>query len=135
MGRGTLIVLDTHALVFDALAPSRLSARARKAIESAFADRELACSDISLWEIAMLIARKRLDPAMDAGQFLDDLISARHVRVLPITSAIAVLSQSDMFSHGDPADRLIAATARLHQAPLVTSDALLRKLKEVTTIW
>lgn len=130
-----MIVLDTHALVYDALAPRRLSARARKAIESGYADGALACSDISLWEIAMLISRKRLDPAMDARQFLDDMIAARQVRVLPISPAIAVLSQSDMFAHGDPADRLIAATARLHLAPLVTSDTQLRKLKEVATIW
>jgi PIN domain nuclease of toxin-antitoxin system len=72
---------------------------------------------------------------IDARQFLDDMIAARHVRVLPITAEIAVLSQSDIFSHGDPADRLIAATARLHRAALITSDAKLRKLKEVTTIW
>ena len=72
---------------------------------------------------------------MDARQFLDDMIVARHVRVLPITAEIAVLSQSNMFSHGDPVDRLIAATARLHRAPLITSDAKLRKLKEVATIW
>ncbi len=130
-----MIVLDTNALVYDALAPSRLSVRARKAIESAFEDGELACCDISLWEIAMLISRKRLDPVMDARQFLDDLISSRRLRVLPITPEIAVLSQSDMFSHGDPADRLIAATARLYQSPLVTSDTQLRKLKEVATIW
>jgi len=130
-----LIVLDTHALIYDALTPARLSARARKAIALAFTDRELACSDISLWEIAMLIAHKRLNPVIDARQFLDDMIAARHVRVLPITAEIAVLSQSDVFSHGDPADRLIAATARLHRAPLITSDAKLRKLKEVTTIW
>jgi PIN domain nuclease of toxin-antitoxin system len=130
-----LIVLDTHALIYDALTPARLSARARKAIALAFTDRELACSDISLWEIAMLIARKRLNPVIDARQFLDDMIAARHVRVLPITAEIAVLSQSDIFSHGDPADRLIAATARLYRAPLITSDAKLRKLKEVTTIW
>ena len=130
-----MIVLDTHALIYDALTPARLSARARKAINLAFVDRELACSDISLWEIAMLIAHKRLNPVIDARQFLDDMIAARHVRVLPITVEIAVLSQSDIFSHGDPADRLIAATARLHRAPLITSDAKLRKLKEVTTIW
>jgi len=135
MGRRALIVLDTHALIYDALTPARLSARARKAIALAFTQREIACSDISLWEIAMLIARKRLDPVIDARQFLDDMIAARHVRVLPITAEIAVLSQSDMFSHGDPADRLIAATAQLHRAPLITSDAKLRKLKEVTTIW
>ena len=130
-----MIVLDTQALIYDALTPARLSARARKAIALAFTDRELACSDISLWEIATLIARKRLDPVIDARQFLDDIIAARHVRVLPITAEIAVLSRSDMFSHGDPADRLIAATALLHRAPLITSDARLRKLKEVATIW
>ena len=130
-----MIVLDTHALIYDALTPARLSARARKAIALAFTERELACSDISLWEIALLIAHKRLNPVMDARQFLDDLIAARYVRVLPITAEIAVLSQSDLFSHGDPADRLIAATARLHRAPLITSDARLLKLKEVATIW
>jgi PIN domain nuclease of toxin-antitoxin system len=130
-----LIVLDTHALIYDALTPARLSARARKAVELAFTKRELACSDISLWEIAMLIARKRLIPVIDARQLLDDIIAARHVRVLPITSEIAVLSRSDMSSHGDQADRLIAATALLHRAPLIASDARLRKLKEGATIW
>jgi len=83
----------------------------------------------------MLIARKRLDPGMDARQFLDDMLAARQIRVLPITTEVAVLAQSDIFSHGDPADRLIAATARLHNAPLVTSDTALRGLKEITTIW
>lgn len=130
-----MIVLDTHALIYDALTPARLSPRARKAIDSAFGDRELACCDISLWEIAMLISRKRLDPVMDARQFIDDMIAARHVRVLPITAEIAVVSQSDAFSHADPADRLIAATALLNRAPLVTSDPKLRKMKEIETIW
>ena len=130
-----MILLDTQVLLYDALEPRRLSRRARAALEDGLEADGLACSDISLWEIAMLIARKRLDPVMDARQFLDDIIAARHVRVLPITAEIAVLSQSNVFSHGDPADRLIAATARLHRAPLITSDAKLRKLKEVTTIW
>ena len=130
-----MIVLDTHVLIYDALAPGKLSARARKAIDSAFADRELACSDISLWEIAMLASRKRLDLSVDVRQFLEDLISAREIRVMPITAEITVLSQADMFSHGDPADRLIAGTALHHQAKLVTSDAQLRKLREVATVW
>lgn len=135
MGRGALIVLDTHVLIYDALTPGKLSSRARKAIESASAENQVACSDISLWEIAMLISRKRLDAAMDARQFLDDMVAARAVRVLPISAEIAVLSQSDLFLHGDPADRLIAATALLYRAPLVTSDAQLRKVKEISSIW
>ena len=130
-----LIVLDTHVLVYDALTPSRLSARARKTIDAGFARGDLACSDISLWEIAMLVARKRIDPAMDVGQFLNDIISARGIQVLAITPEIAVLSQSETFAHGDPADRLIAASAQFHTAPLITSDQKLRALTEVKTIW
>ena len=130
-----MVVLDTHVLIYDALTPSRLSARARKAIDAGFARRDLACSDISLWEIAMLIARKRVDPAMDANLFLNDVVCARNVHVLSITPEIAVLSQSEIFAHGDPADRLIAASARFHNAPLVTSDEKLRALAGLKTIW
>lgn len=130
-----MIVLDTNALVFDVLTPARLAARARKAIDLAFTNRELACCDISLWEISMLVARGRLDPGMEARQFLDDLLAARRITVLPITPDIAVLSQSTEFSHGDPADRLIAATAIWHRVALVTSDSRLRKMKGLTTVW
>ena len=83
----------------------------------------------------MLIDRGRLDPGMDARQFLDDVLAARLIDVLPISAEIAVLSQSAEFSHGDPADRLIAATALLHRAPLVTSDSRLRKVKSIVTVW
>ena len=130
-----MIVLDTQVIVFDALDPTSLSARARNAVNQAAENRELACSDISLWEIAMLIAKGRLEPGMDANQFLEDLIAARRINVLPITPEIAVLSQADGFSHGDPADRLIAATAMFHRARLVTSDAKLRKLRSLATLW
>jgi PIN domain nuclease of toxin-antitoxin system len=130
-----MIVLDTHVMVFDALEPSRLSPRARKAVDRAASVQELACADISLWEIAMLIARGRLDAGMDAARFIEDLIASRQINVLAITPEIAVLSQSDLFAHGDPADRLIAATTQLHGARLVTSDAKLRNLKSVATIW
>ena len=132
---GAVILLDTHAIVFDALVPRRLSARARKAIEAAAENRELACCDISLWEMAMLIAHGRLEPSMDARQFLDDVITARSIQVLAITPEVAVLSQSHAFAHGDAIDRLIAATARVFRAPLVTSDERLRALKDVATIW
>jgi PIN domain nuclease of toxin-antitoxin system len=130
-----LIVLDTHVMIFDALSPSKLSSRARAAIQSGFSDDELACADISLWEAAMLVARGRIEPGMSADDFLNDMIVARRIRTLPITPGIAVLAQSDEFRHGDPADRLIAATSQVHGAALVTSDAKLRGLARLTTIW
>ena len=70
--------------------------------------------------------------------FINDLLQARHIRTLPITPEIAVLAQSDEFHtlrHGDPADRLVAATALEYGVPLVTADAELRKLRELKVIW
>lgn len=128
-----MVVIDTHVLVQDALEPKRLSARARKALDAG--DGALAASDISLWEIAMLLAKDRLKVSADAATFIEKLLEARAIRVLPITPRIAVLSQSDEFEHGDPADRVIAATAIVHGAQLVTADARLRKVKGLRVIW
>lgn len=92
-------------------------------------------SDISLWEIAMLIAKGRIDPATDAVQFIGDMVEARAITVLPITAKIAVLAQSEAFRQRDPADRLIAATAIVHGAQLVTADARLRETRGLRVIW
>ena len=128
-----MVVIDTHVLLQDVLEPRRLSARARRALEGEAGPP--AASDISLWEMAMLIAKGRVHPASDAVQFIDDVVQARAIRVLPISARIAVLAQSEEFRHGDPADRLIAATAIAHGAPLVTADAKLRRVKGLRVIW
>lgn len=130
-----MILLDTHAMIFDALAPERLGEAARAAIETAAKRGRLACADISLWEIAMLIARGRLELESEARPFIEDLLLARRMRVLPITPEVAVLAQSKEFAHGDPADRLIAATALHQRCPLVTADKRLQDLPGVATIW
>jgi len=131
-----MIVLDTCTLVFDALTPDKMSAKALRSVEQGEKSGTLACSDISLWEIAMLIARGRLDPGTDALTFIDLVLSARKIRVLPITSEIAVLSSTHKaFVHHDPADRLIAATTIVSRGALITCDNLLRSIKELQTIW
>lgn len=130
-----MILLDTHAIVHDALEPKRLSRRARSLIEEGAESGTLACSDISLWEIAMLIARGRVKVEVDAVQFLDDAVQARSLKILPITPRIAVVAQSDAFEHGDPADRIIAATALVHRARLVSADARLRGIEGVRVVW
>jgi PIN domain nuclease of toxin-antitoxin system len=129
-----MIILYTCALIYDALTPERLTDVAREAIERADAAHELACCDISLWEVAMLGARGRIDFGPDIVSFLDVALTARSIRVLPITLEIAARSVS-LGLHGDPADRLIAATTVHLGATLVTSDHRLRNEPHVPTIW
>lgn len=126
-----MVVLDTHVLIHDALAPARLSRRAKRLLDT----QPLACSDISLWEIGMLVSKGRVAIEADSEQFLEDIIRARNLRVLPITPRIAALAQSPEFSHSDPADRIIAATAIAHRARLLSADERLRRLASIEVVW
>jgi PIN domain nuclease of toxin-antitoxin system len=128
-----VVVIDTHALVQDALDAKRLSTGARKAMAGEHGP--VAASNISLWEIAMLIAKRRLRVEADAAQFIEDLVHGRELRILPITPRIAVLAQSDDFGHGDPADRIIAATAIAHGAALVSADKHLQRVPGLRVLW
>jgi PIN domain nuclease of toxin-antitoxin system len=131
-----VILLDTCTMIFDVLAPEKLSKKAAMELEKGRQSNSLACSDISLWEIAMLISKERLKPAMPPQQFLADVIAANKLRVLPITPAIAFFAafHADL-AHGDPADRIIAATALHHKTPLMTCDAKLRKIPGLKSVW
>ncbi len=129
-----MVLLDTCVLIFDALAPRRLSAKARRTIEDADRSRDLAVSDITLWEVAMLAGHGRLDPGTDASTFLRLALEARSIDVLPITPEIAARS-AGLRMHGDPADRIIAACAVEHGALLVTPDRELLKVEGLRSIW
>lgn len=129
-----MIVLDTHALIHDALAPERVGKNAAAAIQAGAVRSELAVADITLWEVGMLVAKGRLDVGSDVDAFLRDALLVRDVRVLPITPAIAVAASS-LLLHGDPADRLIVATALVHGAALVTMDRRIVESGLVATIW
>ncbi len=131
----TQIICDTHILIFWQDDPKRLSNTAQAAIETALYDKTLACSDISFWEIAMLIHSGRLRDDISPVQYMADLCLVLSLTVLPITPEIATLSQGAFFHHKDPADRLIAATAIHHNAPLITADKKLKRLEPLTVIW
>ena len=129
-----MLLLDTCALIYDALTPHKLSRKARASIESADIEGDLALSDISLWETAMLVRHGRLEVGTGVDEFLRLALTARKIRILPISVEIAALSSS-LDLHGDPADRIIAATAIVHRTRVVTSDKLLRRARAVPTLW
>lgn len=83
----------------------------------------------------MLIAKGRLHPGADATELCQLVLAARGVRCLPITPEIAACSTELALPHGDPTDRLIAATSLVGKAPLVTADKELRDCADLDTIW
>jgi PIN domain nuclease of toxin-antitoxin system len=130
-------ICDTHILLFWAHEPERLSSPARHALELGLRKGELAIADITLWELALLYERGRLVLPADvsASHYVKQLLAALRLQVLAITPEIALLSRSDRFLHGDPADRLIGATALQLGAPLITADAKLRAVPGLDVLW
>ena len=128
-----MIVPDTHVWVWWAAATQRLPAPARHAIDSA--DRLGVCA-ISLWEVAMLVAKRRLEFDRDPLVWLKQALALPRIELLPLSpeEAIAATPLPAAFQ-GDPADRLIVATTNQHRARLVTRDARIRRFEGVTTVW
>ena len=131
-----MILLDTHAWLWLCVEPRRLSGRAALAIRDALATGGLAIASISLWEMAMMVALGRVVPRGTTEGWLREMVERARVAVRDITPAIAAVSTQlpDDFP-ADPADRLIAATARVEGLPLVTRDRKLRASRLLGTIW
>ena len=100
------------------------------------AERELPCiAGISMWEARMLVSRKRLVPAEPFALWIRRMSAADAVRVLPLdVEVVAFLHALPASFHGDPADRLIVATARTHALALATHDSTIRRSR-VVPIW
>ena len=128
--------MDTCAIIWDALEPSKLSAKAKKAIKKADEKNELLMCDISIWEISMLVKRKRIEVNETPANLVRLILGSRNYTVANISPEIAELSVNlDVDINSDPADRIIAATSILKQAPVVTADKNLRDATIVKTVW
>lgn len=136
MGRQPLTLLDTHALFWWYASPGRLSARARRAIGQALRHGPISASVISLLELSTAYRRGRLHLERPADAWLEDLRELPELRLEPVTAAIAQAAGAlpDTLP-GDPADRIIAATAISLGAALVTADRRLRAAPQLTTVW
>ncbi len=129
-----MILLDTHALVWAVAESKRLSRAAAAAIRKARAEDGLAIAAITLWELAALIARGRIQVYGTVEASVRLLVEG--VAVKPLTTEIAALATQfpDNYPR-DPADRLIGATARAEGLVLVTQNAGMRRSPLLKTAW
>lgn len=129
-----MILLDTHALIWLKVEPTKLSARASEAIRTARLGDGLAISAITLWELAWVATHGRLSFAGTVDAFVERITASIAIR--PITAKIAVLAnQLPPAYPGDPSDRLIGATALEEGFALVTRDRSIRNFQHIKTIW
>lgn len=131
------MLLDTHAVLWWANGGASLSTRARAEIARA---QEILVSPISCWEIATLVRGGRIALDRDLHAWTARLFATDRVRIASLSPGAATVAGSlgDGFP-GDPADRLLYATARDHAVAFVTKDARLRAWSresgDVRTIW
>ena len=131
-----MIVLDTHALVWWVSGSGRLSVRAKRAIDQSLRRSPAIVSTISMLEIVTAVRRGRLQLGSPLDQWLTDLHALPELEFHPVGAQIAELAGSfDEATFGDPADRIIVATALTLRAKLVTADELLRASPSVVTVW
>ena len=130
-----MILLDTHVVVWLAQEHQRISPRAHAAIEQErLKEGGVAVSDITLFEIALLASRGRLNFKPDVETTLSEV--ERQFVVLPMTANIALQAFELPANYpNDPVDRIIGATALIEDIPLLTADREIRKSRAVPTIW
>lgn len=119
-----MILLDTHVLVRYLMGDKKLGRRAVSSIDKALDDDEVFVSAITFWELAMLVERRRLQLDMTVPAFRT--IALRHgIHEEAIDGYIAISAAELPDGHGDPADRMLVATAMLRGLTLITADETL----------
>lgn len=129
------VLLDTHVWIWWLTPRSALPRRERAALDAAAERAPLMIAAITLWEAQLLHARRRLELPLPFADWLARATDERMVSVLPLDRDVVIaLDGLPEKLPGDPADRLIVATARAHALPLATHDGRLRRSRAVR-IW
>lgn len=118
-----MTIIDTHALVWMFEADPTLGNKARALIDAEAENGEAMFAPISVWEMAMMVNKNRLVIGKVLAPWIDFVLSTPGYTLSPMTPAMAIDAGTLPGNiHGDPADRLIIATARALGCPIVTAD-------------
>lgn len=116
-----MILLDTHVLIWLDAGSQQIGRQTRARMDAALVRGELAVSAITFWEIAMLLEKGRLEMAMDIDSWRRELLESGLIEI-PLDGSIGIRAARLQDFHGDPADRIIVATALELSAALVSAD-------------
>lgn len=126
------LLLDTHVWIWSLTASRKLGRRIAR--ELASARNELWLSPVSVWEALLLAEAGRISLPPDPHRFLENVLAEQGYREAPLSHEIALESRRLSLATEDPADRFLAATARIHDLTLVTADERLLACREIRTL-
>ncbi len=121
------LLLDTHVWLWSQLTPGRLSHAAKAKLVSP--NHELWISPISVWEVLLLAERGRVRLRPSARAWIETFFAKVPVREAALIRDVALASRDVSMEHDDPADRFLAATARVYDLTLITADERLLRGK------
>lgn len=121
------MLLDTHVWIWAVDGGSRLGPKTRRRLaRAATADEALAVSTASVFEVAALHTAGRLQLTLSLERWIRESLERSGLQVLDVGRAIAVdAGLVPASALADPIDRVLVATAREHDVPLVTRDRAL----------
>lgn len=123
-----MVLLDTHIWVWWLFADSRLTEEDRLALDQLAAAHDVAISAISIWEVQMLVTKNRISIHLPFEQWIREATRPDMVNVVPIDSNVGIaLYNLPADFHGDPADKMIIASAISRGCSLVTADKAMRR--------
>lgn len=125
-------LLDTHIWLWGSIQPNRLSRRVTKALDDP--QNELWLSPVSIWELSILCRKGRFTVHPDISTWVTKNLSGSRFREAPLTIEVALAIPAITFSHGDPADQFLAATAKVFDLTLITADEHLLALPDIRVL-
>ena len=129
------VLLDTHVWIWWLIMDSRIAREERARLNELASQSQVYLSAISLWEAQMLHSRGRVTLPKPFATWIAEASAPSIVNLVPLDAEVAVaLDELPAEFHGDPTDRLIAATSRCKRLPLATWDRTLRRSRSIE-IW
>ena len=126
------LLLDTHIFLWSLLEPEKLGNNTVELLDNP--ENELWLSPITLWETIILAEKGRISLDNSPDQWLKSVMTQLPFREAPINFHVAVESRLLAIDHQDPADRFLAATARIYDLVLVTADRNLLACPDIRSV-
>ena len=126
------LLLDTHIWIWNDVEPWKLSSEVQR--ELASPSNELWVSPVSIWEIVVLLEKRRIDLKQDFGTWVEGSIRDLQLNEAFLTLEVAQELRFTMLGHRNPADRFLVATAKVYDLMLVTADERLLKVPGVQVL-